>query len=67
MASADTFKLMFKGVSLDAEDLLLLESFQISYLPGWVPEQEFAALLIAHPDIKRFLVNKCPTIAYFVE
>lgn len=67
MASADTFKRMFKGVSLGAEDLLLLESFQISYLPGWVPEQEFAALLMAHPAIKHFLVNKCPAITDFIE
>lgn len=67
MASANTFKLMFRGVSLNAEDLLLLESFQISYLPGWVPEQEFAALLAAYPAVKRFLVKKCPAITDFVE
>jgi len=37
---------------LEIDDILLLESFQISYLPGWVPEKEFAAILIARPEIK---------------
>ncbi len=63
----DRFKHMFKEVSLDVEDLFLLESFQISYLPGWIPEREFAAVLLAYPSIKRFLLTKCPSITGFVE
>ena len=67
MTSVETFRRMFRGVCLEAEDLHLLESFQIGYLPGWVPEREFAAVLWAHPSIKRFLVAKCPSIQVFVE
>ena len=67
MAFASEFKRMFKGACLEAEDLFLLEPFQIGYLPGWVPEQEFAAVLSAHPSIRRFLVARCPTIAAFIE
>jgi hypothetical protein len=67
MATTDTFKRMFKGVSLEVEDLYLLESFQIGYLPGWIPEREFAAVLWAHPAIKRFLLKKHPPIAGLIE
>ena len=45
---------MFKGVSLSVEDIYLLESFQIDYFPGWVPERESAAVLWAYPPIKTF-------------
>lgn len=58
---------LFKGVSLEVEDLYLLEAFQIGYFPGWVPERELAAVLWAHPSIKRFLVKKCSSTADFVE
>lgn len=67
MSTADTFKRMFSGVALEIEDLYLLESFQISYFPGWVPERELAAVLMAYPSIKRFLVKKCPSINDLVE
>jgi ubiquinone/menaquinone biosynthesis C-methylase UbiE len=67
VSTYNRFKRMFKGVSLEVEDLFLLESFQIDYFPGWVPEREFAAVLQAHPSIKRFLVNRCPPITDFVE
>ena len=67
MSLADRFRRMFKGMSLEAEDLYLLESFQIGYLPGWVPEREFAAILWEYPSIERFLVKKCPSITDFVE
>ena len=30
---------MFHGADLSLEDLCLLESFQIEYLQGWVPER----------------------------
>ena len=67
MSTADTFKQMFSGVTLEIEDLYLLESFQIGYFPGWVPERELAAVLWEHPSIKRFLVKKCPSITDWVE
>jgi ubiquinone/menaquinone biosynthesis C-methylase UbiE len=61
------FKKIFKGNSFRIEDLYLLESFQISYLPGYLPEREFAAVLWAYPPIKTFLEKKCPDIVSFIE
>lgn len=63
MAGVDTFKQLFKEASLEVEDLYLLESFQISYLPGWAPERELAAVLWQYPALKRFLVKRCPAVA----
>jgi len=53
--------------SLEMEDLLLLEDFQIGYLPGWIPEREFAAVLHAYPTIRAFLTKKHPPIGGLVE
>jgi ubiquinone/menaquinone biosynthesis C-methylase UbiE len=61
------FKNIFKGNTFRVEDLYLLESFQISYLPGYLPEREFAAVLWAYPPIKTFLEKKCPEIISFIE
>ena len=66
MTRADSFRRMFGGVSLDVEDLLLLEAFQISYLPGWVPEREFAAVLHAYPDIATCLRKRQPKSGSFM-
>ncbi len=66
MSETAGFRRMFKGASLEVDDLFLLEAFQIAYLPGWVPEKEFAATLVARPDIRRFLVAKCPSVAEYV-
>ena len=63
MAPVSTFRRMFPGVALTVEDLLLLEPFQIAYFPGWVPERELAAVLWAHPMLRRFLVVRCPDVA----
>ena len=60
------FRDMFPNVDLELTDLFLLEWFQISYLPGWIPEREFAALLYARPDVERYLLIRYPPIhAYF--
>ena len=67
MDLADRFKIMFEGVDLEIEDLFLLESFQIAYFPGWVPEKEFAVVLMARPELGRYLVNRCPEIAAFID
>lgn len=67
MSSSAHFKKMFEGARLCVDDLLLLESFQIAYLPGWVPEREFAVVLAARPEIKRYLVTRCPQIAGFAD
>jgi ubiquinone/menaquinone biosynthesis C-methylase UbiE len=58
---------MFRGVSLEVEDLFLLEAFQIGYLPGWAPERELAAVLWAYPAVRRFLVTKCPAVEPLVD
>ena len=57
---------LFPEISLQAEDLLLLEGFQINYLPGRVAKKEFAALLRTYPVVHRFLVNKHPPIETFL-
>lgn len=67
MSHYDVFKQSYKGVSLEVEDLYLLESFQIGYFPGYVPERELAAVLWTYPSIKQFLIKKCPSITDFIE
>ena len=67
MSNYTAFRQSYKGVSLEVEDLYILESFQIGYFPGWVPERELAAVLRAYPSIKRFLIKKCPSITDFIE
>jgi ubiquinone/menaquinone biosynthesis C-methylase UbiE len=61
------FKRIFKGVTLKVEDLYLLESFQISYLAGYVAERDLAAVLWAYPPIKVFLGKKYPPITDFAK
>jgi len=56
----------FPDLTLQAEDLLLLETFQISYLPERVAKKEFATLLSRHPVVHRFLLNKHPPIEPFL-
>jgi SAM-dependent methyltransferase len=58
MSTAKQFKKMFKGVSLNIEDLFLLEKFQIGYFPGWLPERELGIVLKSRPDIGIFLRMK---------
>ena len=66
MAAYTPFKAFFKGVSLEVDDLYLLESFQINMLPG-IADPELAAVLHSHPAIKRFLVTKCPAVSKYFE
>jgi ubiquinone/menaquinone biosynthesis C-methylase UbiE len=67
MSCIERFRKMFPGVTLEVEDLYLLEAFQIGYFPGWVPEREFAAVLWAYPSLRRFLVHKHPPIRHLVD
>ena len=67
MSLADHFRKMFRGATLEVDDLLLLESFQIALLPGWVPEREFGIVLAARPEIARFLVTRCPKVTGFID
>lgn len=66
MKYAETLKKLFPGLTLHAEDLFLLESFQVKYLPDRVPGKEFATLLRADPYIVRFLTLKYPPIEEFI-
>lgn len=56
----------YPEIILHAEDLLLLEAFQINYLPDRVAAKEFATLLSEYPVVHRFLVARCPHIASFL-
>ncbi len=66
MAYSDHLRKLFSGITLIPEDLLLLENFQIKYLPDRVPKKEFAALLRAHSILQRFFVSKYPPIEKFI-
>jgi SAM-dependent methyltransferase len=65
--TSQMFRRMFRDATLQIDDLFLLESFQISHLPGWVPEQELGVVLGARPEIARFFATRCPEIAAFVD
>lgn len=58
---------IFDNAHLEIEDLYLLEAFQIAYLPGYVPECEFAGVLLTYPSIERFLRKRCPDVTAFLE
>lgn len=47
--------------------LLLLEREQISWFPGWVPEDEMGVALHASPYLAWYLKEKCPDIEPWVE
>jgi hypothetical protein len=44
---------VFASATLEADDLFLLESYQIAYLPGWVPER----IRRGEDDIHTVLIN----------
>jgi len=58
---------LFADITLGVEDLLLLESFQINYLPDRVPQKEFAALIRKYPFVKIYLITKNPSIREFID
>ena len=60
-------KKLFAGANLHIEDFYLLESFQIEYFPGWLPESELASVLWTHPSIYRFLRTKSPATSRLLE
>ncbi len=66
MSYSQKLRGLFPEISLEWEDLLMLESFQIKYLPDRVPEKEFATLIRTHPVLHRFLISKYPPIAAFL-
>ena len=66
MTYSQKLQKLFPEVVLHPEDLLLLETFQIKYLPERVAVKEFATLLAAYPVVHRFLLAKYPPIASFL-
>ena len=42
--------------------LLLLERVQLSWLPGWLPEEKLAIALNANPCVEWYLRHKCPEL-----
>ena len=58
---------MFSGISLEVEDLLLLEPFQIAFLPERVPPRDLAAVMRAYPFVKNFLEARNPGVRGFIE
>lgn len=53
--------------NLSFNNLLLLERVQISWLPGWVPEQALATALQANPAVAWFLRRKCPEVSAWLD
>ena len=66
MSYAKNLKKRFQGITLNVEDLFLLESFQIKYLIDRVPQMEFTALLRANPTIHNYFVTMYPPIGCFI-
>ena len=66
MAYSQKLRGLFPEISLEWEDLLLLEAFQIKYLPERVAVKEFASLIREFPVVHRFLVSKYPPISSFL-
>lgn len=48
--------------ALSFNSLLLLERVQLSWFPGWLPEEELAVALHANPTVEWYLRHKCPEI-----
>ncbi len=67
MPYSQKLRSLFPDITLQAEDLFLLETFQVKNLPERVPEREFATLLRNHPVVQRFLLAKHPPLASFLD
>ena len=52
---------------LSFNTLLLLESEQLAWLPGWLPEPELATALKANPAVEWFLRHKNPDLNPWVD
>lgn len=52
---------------LSFNTLLLLESVQLSWLPGWLPEAELGIALRANPAVAWYMRHKCLAITGWVD
>ncbi len=66
MSYSKNLKKYFQSITLVVEDLFLLESFQIKYLPDRVPKKEFATILQANPAVHRYFLAMYPPIGGFI-
>jgi SAM-dependent methyltransferase len=48
--------------TLSFNNLLLLERIQLSWFPGWLPEDELAIALNANPTVEWYFRHKCPML-----
>jgi 2-polyprenyl-3-methyl-5-hydroxy-6-metoxy-1,4-benzoquinol methylase len=48
--------------NLSFNTLLLLERVQLSWMPGYVPEEELAIALHANPVVEWYMRHKCPEL-----
>jgi SAM-dependent methyltransferase len=53
--------------TLSFNNLLLLERVQLSWFPGWVPEDALAIALKANPVVKWYMHHKCPDITDWLD
>jgi SAM-dependent methyltransferase len=53
--------------NLSFNSLLLFESVQLSWMPGWQPERELAIALRANPAVDWYLRHKCPQISPWLD
>ncbi len=47
---------------LSFHHMLLLEEIQLSWLPGWIPEQDLRLALQANPVVEWYMRHKCPRL-----
>ncbi len=66
MTYANLLQELYPDLAPDVGDLYLLEEHQIAELPGRAPGPELAAVLHAYPDLRAFLVARCPRIEEFL-
>lgn len=55
------------ATNLSFNTLLLLERVQVSWFPGWVPEEELAIALKANPTVEWYLRHKCPELTPWLD
>lgn len=63
---ADYLRGLFVELNPVVDDLFLLGAHEISQLPERAPRPELAAVLAAHPRLRRYLANRHPPIEAFL-
>jgi hypothetical protein len=53
--------------NLPFNSLLLLERVQLSWFPGWLPEEDLAISLRANPTVEWFMRHNCPEISPWLD